>query len=92
MDIDSAVAYAHRLQSQVHKQISIDGERLTRSASMGVATGVPGGDNASDLLRRADQATRSAKARRRRQSRSLQSGDAQRETIRNEIELSPQEH
>jgi diguanylate cyclase (GGDEF)-like protein len=87
MDVESAVAFAHRLQDRVHKQVVIDGEKLTRSVSVGVATGIPGRDSTSDLLRRADQATRLAK----------NSGGAavapfspemfERDAIRNEIEL-----
>jgi diguanylate cyclase len=87
MDVKSAVAFAHWLQDRVHKQVLIDGEKLTRSVSVGVATGIPGRDSTSDLLRRADQATRSAK----------NSGGAavapfspemfERDAIRNEIEL-----
>src|ERR1700761_8957106 len=37
MDIDRAVAFARQLQDQVHQQILIDGEKVTRSASVGVA-------------------------------------------------------
>jgi diguanylate cyclase len=87
MDVKSAVAFAHWLQDRVHKQVVIDGEKLTRSVSVGVATGIPGRDSTSDLLRRADQATRLAK----------NSGGAavapfspemfERDAIRNEIEL-----
>lgn len=87
MNIDSATAYAQRLQSQLHKQIVIDGERLTRSVSIGVATGVPGGDSASDLLRRADQATRSAKRTGGAKVVAFSPEMAAEETFRNEIEL-----
>jgi EAL domain-containing protein (putative c-di-GMP-specific phosphodiesterase class I) len=41
--------------------VSIDGEMLTRTVSIGVALGVPGRDTTSDLLRRADQALLAAK-------------------------------
>jgi EAL domain-containing protein (putative c-di-GMP-specific phosphodiesterase class I) len=41
--------------------VSIDGEMLTRTVSIGVALGVPGRDTTSDLLRRADQAVLTAK-------------------------------
>ena len=87
MDVEAAVAFAHWLQDRVHKQVVIDGEKLTRTVSVGVATGIPGRENTSDLLGRADQALRSAK----------NSGGAavapfspemfERNTIRNEIEL-----
>jgi diguanylate cyclase (GGDEF)-like protein len=88
MDIDSAVAFAHRLQDQVHQQISIDGEKITRSASVGVATGVPGSDNTSDLLRRADQATRLAKGAGGAKVAPYSPEMFERDTIRNDIELS----
>ena len=88
MDIDGAVAFAHRLQGQVHQQISIDGEKVTRSASVGVATGVPGSDNTSDLLRRADQATRLAKGAGGAKVAPYSPEMFERDTIRNDIELS----
>ena len=88
MDIESAVAFAHRLQDQVHQQIAIDGEKITRSASVGVATGVPGSDNTSDLLRRADQATRLAKGAGGAKVAPYSPEMFERDTIRNDIELS----
>lgn len=57
-----AEALAHRLQDSLRRRVWIDGERLTRAVSVGVASGVPGTDNSSDLLRRADQAVLSAKS------------------------------
>jgi diguanylate cyclase len=62
MDAEDAEALAKRLQNRVHKQVVIDGERLARTVSIGVAASDPGPDNASELLRRADQAAMSAKA------------------------------
>src|SRR6202012_4531971 len=62
MDAEAAEALAEWLQTQVHKQVPIDGETITRTVSIGVAVGEPGRDNASDLLRRADQAVVSAKS------------------------------
>ena len=88
MDIDSAVAFAHRLQDQIHQQIAIDGEMITRSASVGVATGVPGYDSTSDLLRRADQATRLAKGAGGAKVAPFSPEMFERDTIRNDIELS----
>ena len=88
MDTESAVAFAHRLQDQVHKQIAIDGEMITRSTSVGVATGVPGCDSTSDLLRRADQATRLAKGSGGAKVAPFSPEMSERDTIRNDIELS----
>ncbi|WP_375483769.1 putative bifunctional diguanylate cyclase/phosphodiesterase [uncultured Mycobacterium sp.] len=60
-DAESAETFARRLQNRLHKQVVIDGEVLTRTVSIGVATGLPGRNSAADLLRRADQAAQSAK-------------------------------
>ena len=61
MTADEAEALATRLQAMLRERVSIDGEMLTRTVSIGVALGVPGRDTTSDLLRRADQALHSAK-------------------------------
>jgi diguanylate cyclase (GGDEF)-like protein len=87
MNIESAVAFAHRLQEKVEKQVVIDGERLSRSVSVGVATGVPGRDSTSELLRRADQAARSAKGSGGANVTAFSVEMSERETIRNDIEL-----
>ena len=62
MNAEAAEVLAKELQTRVHQQVAIDGETITRTVSIGVAAGVPGSDNASDLLRQADQAVVSAKA------------------------------
>lgn len=61
MDVEATEAFAQSLHGRVHRQIAIDGEMLSRTVSIGVATGLPGQESTSDLLRRVDQATRSAK-------------------------------
>ena len=61
IDVEGAQAFAQSLHNRVHKHVAIDGEMLTRTVSIGVAAGLPGRDSTSDLLRRVDQATRSAK-------------------------------
>jgi diguanylate cyclase (GGDEF)-like protein len=61
MDADEAETLAHRLRSAMRERVAIDGEMLTRTVSIGVASGVPGRDTTSDLLRRADQAVLTAK-------------------------------
>jgi diguanylate cyclase (GGDEF)-like protein len=43
------------------ERVSLDGEVLTRTVSVGVAQGMPGRDTTSDLLRRADLALLTAK-------------------------------
>jgi diguanylate cyclase (GGDEF)-like protein len=57
-----AEALASQLQATLRERVSIDGEMLTRTVSIGVALGVPGRDTTSDLLRRADQALLAAKS------------------------------
>ncbi|MBL3261686.1 diguanylate cyclase, partial [Klebsiella pneumoniae] len=52
MDGNAAVELAERLQAVLRERVSIDGEMLTRTVSIGVAQGVPGRDTTSDLLRR----------------------------------------
>ncbi|MGE2712756.1 putative bifunctional diguanylate cyclase/phosphodiesterase [Mycolicibacterium litorale] len=61
MTVDAAETLAHRLQAALRERVSIDGEMLTRTISIGVAAGNPGHDSTSDLLSRADQAVMSAK-------------------------------
>ncbi len=62
MEIEAAEAFAKRLQDQLHKQVVVEGEFLARTVSIGVAAGEPGRDRASDVLRRADEATTAAKS------------------------------
>ena len=61
LTVDAAEQLALRVQSVLQDCVSIDGEMLTRTVSIGVAVGFPGRDSASDLLSRADQAVRTAK-------------------------------
>ncbi|MDG4664589.1 EAL domain-containing protein [Mycobacterium sp. 236(2023)] len=62
MDSDAAMELAGHLQAALRERVSIDGEMLTRTVSIGVAVGIPGVDSTSDLLRRADQAVLAAKS------------------------------
>src|SRR5271166_2374334 len=62
MEVEAAEAFAQWLQGRLRKQVVIDGELLARTVSIGVAAGEPGRDSASDLLRRADEATLAAKS------------------------------
>lgn len=87
MSVEGAVAFAQRLQSQLHRQVVIDGEMLTRTVCVGVATGIPGHESSSDLLRRGGQATRSAKGSGGAAVAAFSPEMAAKETIRNDIEL-----
>ncbi len=62
MSATEAETLAAELQATLRERVSIDGEMLTRTVSIGVALGVPGRDTTSDLLRRADQALLAAKS------------------------------
>jgi diguanylate cyclase (GGDEF)-like protein len=61
-DADEAETLACRLQGVVSEHVEIAGEMLSRTASIGVALGVPGRDSASDLLHQADRAVGIAKS------------------------------
>ena len=61
MAADAAEAFARQLQTMVQNRMLIAGELITRTVSIGVAIGMPGRDNTSDLLRRADQAALTVK-------------------------------
>jgi diguanylate cyclase (GGDEF)-like protein len=61
MDADAAASLAERLQAVLRERVALGGEMLTRTVSIGVALGIPGRDDTSDLLRRADQAVLAAK-------------------------------
>ncbi|ASW90791.1 putative bifunctional diguanylate cyclase/phosphodiesterase [Mycobacterium marseillense] len=87
MDVPAAEAFAQALHSRVHRQIAIDGEMLSRTVSLGIATGHPGQDSTSDLLRRVDQATRSAKGSGGSKVATFSPDMSTTDMIRNDIEL-----
>jgi diguanylate cyclase (GGDEF)-like protein len=59
---EAAEVLAHRLSAVLRERVTVDGEVFTRTASIGVAAGIPGSDTTTDLLRRADRAMLVAKA------------------------------
>ncbi len=87
MDADAAEALALRLQAVLRERVSIDGEMLTRTVSIGVALGVPGRDSTSDLLRRADQAVLTAKGSGGNQVAVFTDDMSMKNEFRNDIEL-----
>ncbi|UQX12206.1 putative bifunctional diguanylate cyclase/phosphodiesterase [Candidatus Mycobacterium methanotrophicum] len=87
MDAAAAESLAQQLQQRVHRQVAVDGEKVTRTASIGVAVGVPGRDDASDLLRRADQALLSVKSVGGNTVVAFDPEMAEKYAIRNDIEL-----
>jgi diguanylate cyclase (GGDEF)-like protein len=61
MSIHAAESFADRLRGMLHDRLTIDGRTITRTVSIGVAAGVPGRDDDSDLLHRADEAVLASK-------------------------------
>ena len=62
MDADAVNRLAEELLDILSERVSLDGELLTRTVSIGVAQGIPGKDTTTDVLRWADQALLAAKA------------------------------
>jgi diguanylate cyclase len=87
MEAEAAEVLAEQLQTRVHRQVAVDGETITRTVSIGVAVGEPGSDNASDVLRRADQAVVSAKSVGGNTVAAFDPEMAEKYAIRNDIEL-----
>jgi diguanylate cyclase len=87
MDAQAAEELAEQVQTRVHQQVAVDSETITRTVSIGVAVGEPGLDNASDLLRRADQAVVSAKNVGGNAVAAFNPEMAEKYAIRNDIEL-----
>ena len=61
MPTGTAESLARRLVATLHERLAIGGHMITRTVSIGVAVGLPGQDNSTDLLRRADKAVLAAK-------------------------------
>jgi diguanylate cyclase (GGDEF)-like protein len=91
MDVDSAEAFAQRLQNRVHQPLVVDGESFSRTVSIGVAAGVPGRDSSSGLLRRVEHAIRSAKNSGAGTMRTFNQEMSERYALRSDIELHLQE-
>lgn len=91
MSAAEAEQLANRLLAIVGERVPVNGETLTRTASIGVALGEPGRDSTSDLLRRADQAVLEAKAEGGSQVAVFSDEMSLRTDYRNDIELHLQE-
>ena len=61
MTTHAAEIFADRIRKAVHDRLTIDGQTINRTVSIGVAAGTPGRDQDTDLLRRADEAVLAAK-------------------------------
>lgn len=62
MELADARRLAETLSARLTDHVTIGGEVLNRTVSIGVATGIPGKDSSLDLLRHADEALADAKA------------------------------
>jgi diguanylate cyclase (GGDEF)-like protein len=87
LDVAEAEALAGELQAILRERVSIDGETLTRTVSVGVALGFPGRDTSSDLLRKADQAVLTAKGAGGNKIAVFSEDMSLRSAFRNDIEL-----
>jgi diguanylate cyclase (GGDEF)-like protein len=87
IDVADAELLAQRVQFGVGQQVEIDREKVSRTVSVGVATGEPGVDSTSVLLRRADQALLSAKDSGGRRVARFSPELSDKYAIRNDIEL-----
>jgi diguanylate cyclase (GGDEF)-like protein len=87
MDASTVESFARRLQAWLQRRVVIDGEMIARTVSIGVAVGIPGEHSTSDLLRRADQASLSAKSTGGSQTAIFTTEMASQHAIRNDIEL-----
>ncbi len=85
--IQKAESLARDLQAALCDRVNIDGELVTRTVSIGLATGTPGVDSTTDLLRRADQAVLSAKNAGGNQIAVFSHEMSKRNEFRNDIEL-----
>ncbi|GJF16815.1 bifunctional diguanylate cyclase/phosphodiesterase [Mycolicibacterium cyprinidarum] len=87
MGTSGAEALAYRLQSALRDGVPIEGEVLARTASIGVALGIPGTDNTTDLLHRTDQAMLAAKNSGGNTVAVFTDDMSKKNALRNEIEL-----
>jgi diguanylate cyclase (GGDEF)-like protein len=87
LSTEAAEALGSRLQSILRERVTIDGEMLTRTVSIGVALGMPGRDTTSDLIRRADQAVLTAKGAGGNQVAVFSAEMSLKSEFRNDIEL-----
>ncbi len=87
MSADAAVRFAEQLSDQFKEHVSIGGEVLTRTVSIGTACATPGIDTPSNLIRRADQAVLAAKHAGGDGIATFTEDMSQRSELRNDIEL-----
>ena len=61
MSARAAASFADRIRTMVHDRLTIAGQTVSRTVSIGVAAGMPGCDTGADLVHRADEAVLASK-------------------------------
>jgi diguanylate cyclase (GGDEF)-like protein len=87
MSTGIAESFARRLGTMLRERLLIGGHMISRTVSIGLAVGVPGRDNSTDLLRRADEAVLTAKRRGGNQIAVSTDDMSLKSAFRNDIEL-----
>lgn len=87
MSSEGAEALARRLSSTLCERLAIGGHVISRTVSIGLAVGMPGHDNCTDLLRRADEAVLTAKRAGGNQTAVSTDDMSVKRAFRNDIEL-----
>ena len=89
MSIDAAESLANELRTRLRDRLALGGHIVTRTVSIGVAAGMPGRDDSTDLLNRADAAVLAAKRGGGNQV-AVSDQATSKSLIRSDIELLPQ--
>lgn len=87
MALDAAESLADELRATLRDRVAIGGRMVTRTVSIGVAVGVPGRDDTTDLLHRADEGMLAAKRSGGNQVAQSDDDMSLKRAFRNDIEL-----
>ncbi|MEB3980315.1 EAL domain-containing protein [Mycobacterium sp. 663a-19] len=87
MSTGTAESLARRMGAMLHERLAVGGYMITRTASIGLAMGIPGRDNVAELLRRADEAVLTAKRGGGNQVAMFNDDMSLKSAFRNDIEL-----
>ena len=87
MSAEAAELFARRLAAMLCERLAIGGHTITPSVSIGVTVGMPGREDGTELLRRADEAVLTAKRGGGNQVAVTTDGISWKDAFRNDIEL-----
>ncbi len=87
MSTATAESFARRLGTMLRERLAIGGHMITRTVSIGLTVGMPGRDNSTDVLRRADEAVLTAKRAGGNQVATSTDDMSLKSAFRNDIEL-----